>query len=135
MQASDGNSLLPAASQVADYAKGAWAQSADESVPIQVQRLDTFCEAQKIQSIDLLKVDTQGYEEAVLTGCGDYLSPEKIKCVCLEVLFVPLYENQSCWSSVFDQLRSRGYQLFDLYEKNRKDQKYLAWCDALFVAP
>lgn len=42
-----------------------------ESVP--VQRLDDFLTAQKCQRVDLIKIDVESHEPAVLCGLGDWL--------------------------------------------------------------
>ena len=135
MQGSDGNSILPHSNHIQTYGRGAWSKPTGKTVKISVQRLDTFCREQSVSRIDLLKIDTQGFEEAVLEGCGNLLSIAKIKAICLEVNFVSLYQNQSSWTRVFELLETRGYQLVDLYDKRRHCNVYLAWCDALFISP
>jgi len=46
--------------------------------------LDEFCMKEKIQSIDLLKIDTEGNEYQVLLGAKKTLAANKIRCVQFE---------------------------------------------------
>ena len=51
-------------------------------VPIKLLTLDSFIEENKIQYIDLLKIDTEGYEFNVLKGLSKY--SQKVKLVYFE---------------------------------------------------
>lgn len=41
-----------------------------ECIPVQARRLDDFCSDHSIASIDLLKIDVEGFESSVLQGGG-----------------------------------------------------------------
>ena len=58
----------------------------------------------------LLKVDTQGYEAAVLDGAGDLL--REFAAVQLELSLVPLYEGQTLFHELDERLRNNGFVLF-----------------------
>lgn len=60
-----------------------------------------------------LKVDTQGYEQAVLEGAGDALG--HIAAVQLELSFVPFYEGEPPAEEVMGWLRARGFAPAWLY--------------------
>jgi FkbM family methyltransferase len=60
----------------------------------------------------LLKIDTQGYELAVLKGAGDLLA--RIRGIQVELSVVPLYEGQPVFDEVMAFLRDRGFGLWDL---------------------
>ena len=55
----------------------------------------------------LLKIDTQGSEEAVLSGAGDLLG--RLKGLQLELSFLPLYENERTYIDVLAGLSSTGW--------------------------
>jgi len=57
-----------------------------------------------------LKIDTQGYEDRVLTGAHETL--DRVIALQLELSLVPLYGEQSLFLEITDQLRSLGYDLF-----------------------
>lgn len=126
------NSLLPSA----PGAEERQPQGAGEplgAVEVQVRRLDSFCRDLAIERIDILKIDTQGYECQVLEGAGTMLSPATIGVVYLEVLFVPLYQHQSSFQDVHGFLVGRGYKLYDLFQKVRDLPRGLRWANALYV--
>jgi FkbM family methyltransferase len=51
---------------------------------VSIERLDEFCRHQDIPSIDLLKMDVEGYEMEVLVGSGKFLSEKKINVIQFE---------------------------------------------------
>lgn len=51
---------------------------------IKVIRLDNFLEEHSIDSIDLLKIDTEGNELNALKGLGNWISQGKIKAIHFE---------------------------------------------------
>src|ERR1700742_1902441 len=110
---------------------GGWTQVVD-TAEVDISTVDQFCKAHDITAVDLLKIDTQGYDHLVLQGAHDMLTARRIKLICIEVVFVPLYDQQPCFSEVCRQLAGYGYCLVDLYNKNRKEDATLTWCDALF---
>ena len=85
--------------------------------------------------IDLLKMDTQGYELHVLAGAEQTIRANNIAVVYSEVLFVPLYKGQAYFPEVYEHLVSRGFGLVNFYDTHYNDDGYLSWCDALFVHP
>lgn len=103
---------------------------------IKVCKLDTFCEDNNIENIDLLKMDVQGYELRVLNGASNLLKNKKINIIYLEVLFAPYYVDQSNFEDIFLYLKSLDYKLVGLYylDYGRRDDMSLLWCDAIFIA-
>ncbi|TFG51388.1 MAG: FkbM family methyltransferase [Gemmatimonadales bacterium] len=126
------NSLLPNADRIDEFSPAGGTDPIG-SVKVRVRRLDTRCRETGIEQIDLLKIDTQGYEAQVLGGAGAMLCPATIGLVYLEVAFVPVYQNQSDFQQVHALLTSRGYKLYDLFEKVRDFPQGLRWANALFV--
>lgn len=80
------------------------------------------CEVRKLDSIwercagdsrrALLKIDTQGFEGAVLEGAAGSLS--HIVGIQLELSTVPLYESSPLFSELIDELSDLGYELHAL---------------------
>ena len=63
----------------------------------------------KINSLDYLKIDTQGAELEILKGLGKY-KPLMIKC---EVQIFPMYKEEPSWTEVTDFLYKLGYIVSD----------------------
>ena len=55
-----------------------------------------------------LKIDTQGYEAAVMAGAGDLL--ERLAGIQLEMSLVPLYEGERALRALLDDLAARGFE-------------------------
>jgi FkbM family methyltransferase len=54
-------------------------------INVQTQTLDNFCQNEKIKSIDVLKIDTEGNELNVLKGAKRLLSENKINVIYTEI--------------------------------------------------
>jgi len=67
---------------------------------VKVIKLDDYCEENNIKNIDILKIDTQGYEDKVLAGCEDILQKNIITAVELELMFDNVYERYLTFSDV-----------------------------------
>lgn len=80
---------------------------------IKVGRLADFISANDITAPALLKLDVQGYELDVLTGCQDLL--DRFAYVYVECSFVELYEGQALADEVIAWLRERGFRFQGVY--------------------
>ena len=98
---------------------------------VSVRSIDSVIAENELSSIDLLKIDTQGYEIPVLNGALTCLQNGIIKNVLAELTFAPLYQGQSNSLEVMRLLETHNFSLVDFYEKTF-DGNRLAWCTALF---
>lgn len=64
----------------------------------------------KLEDNVFLKVDTQGYEWAVLDGAEQAL--KQSKGVLLELSLIPLYEGQKLWQDLINRLMVTNYLIF-----------------------
>lgn len=60
-----------------------------------------------------IKIDTQGYESAVLDGAKDSLT--MTSGLLLEMSLVPLYQGQILWEALMDRLHLLGYKIFSIH--------------------
>ena len=96
--------------------------------------LDDWVADSGLDSIDLLKLDLQGYELNALRGAERLLAERRIRCILTEVTFVPLYENAPLFGDLDRHLRERGYDLLNLYELwTLHETRQISCCDALYV--
>ena len=100
---------------------------------VRVDTLDHFCSVQGVERVDLLKIDTQGFELPVLRGGTDLFSKQRIGAVLLELNFAPLYEGQSDVLEILHLLRTHNMRLVDYYEKERVAGEEILWTTALFM--
>ena len=99
---------------------------------VEVRTIDSVVEEYGIERIDLLKIDTQGYDLEVLRGGIEALQSGVIGSVLVELNFVKMYESQSDANAIIQFLTERNFPLVDYYEKFRQSHA-LAWCLGLFT--
>lgn len=83
---------------------------------IEVQRGDDFCKRNNISHINLLKIDTEGFELNVLSGFEKMLNSKSIDLIYIETGFDIKNTRNTYFSNILDVLNKRSYQLFGLYE-------------------
>jgi len=132
---SGGNSFLDISPRIHEHASGSWTEPRGK-VNAEIRTVNSFCSDNKIAKIDLIKIDTQGYEMEILKGGNEIIIAGKTTVIYIEVLFVELYEGQTFFHELYSELVSRGFRLVGLYNPiyNVKNPFYLLWCDALFVS-
>lgn len=103
---------------------------------IDVVTLDAYCSEQRIDTIDILKTDTEGYDLEVLRGAAGMLGGQRIGYVYVEVTFLPDNAQNTPFSPVFDLLSAHGYRFLGLYETYplHHFKEPMMFCNALFVA-
>ena len=99
--------------------------------------LDSYCEAQGVAAIDILKMDIQGGELRALKGAKKLLERNAVSLIALEVLFHSLYQSQPMFWEIAEYLRSFGYGFHGLFEchYHSRNSNVLSWADAIFLAP
>lgn len=56
-----------------------------DTILVTTIKLDTYCKKNKITNIDVLKIDTEGFELQVLQGCENMLLTKRIKTILFEL--------------------------------------------------
>ena len=79
----------------------------------------SYCTKNNITAIDLLKIDTEGFELNVLKGFGDTFLTNNIKFIYCEVGFDPQATNKTHFSLIEEYLRSMGFITSGFYEQSR----------------
>jgi len=111
--------------------KDLW-EGAVNSIKVQTVTLDEYCERNGVEKIDLLKIDTQGFDLEALKGADGLLNDGKVAMILVEVNFWRFYENQVSPGALIDYLISKDYLPVCFYEMNYKRGQG-SWCDALFL--
>jgi FkbM family methyltransferase len=127
------NSLLTASAGAGDFLVAADGLDRREVTTVRLVTLDTYCAAQGIERIDLLKLDTQGYELRVLDGARRLIEQHAVPLIHLEVCFVRFYEEQPLFPEVYQYLYDRDYRLVWLYDSSFHLYAYAVAANALFV--
>ncbi|MBD2452893.1 FkbM family methyltransferase [Nostoc sp. FACHB-87] len=84
---------------------------------IQVITIDSFLSSHCIASIDLLKIDTEGYELNVLQGAKQSLTSNKINFVIAEATILENNNYHTNIRLIDDYLKLYGYQITTIYDQ------------------
>jgi len=101
---------------------------------VQISTVDHYINEKKINAIDILKIDTQGFELEVLEGASGIISGAGINVIQVEILFEKLYEGQCTAGKLIDWLGERNYLPVTFYESVRTGLS-MSWATACFVRP
>jgi FkbM family methyltransferase len=108
--------------------------SPSRSEKVRVSALDSIMQQEGIETISLLKIDSEGFEVPVLKGAAKALSEGRINYVLLEASIDPADTIHSSLIEIQAHLSAKGYSLVAIYDQiiwphpNR-----LAYFNALFV--
>lgn len=126
------DSLLPDGAALGEVAPAELIGAvASETVP--VWTLERLAKVNGIERIDVLKVDTQGYDDRVLAGAASLIAAGLIRAVQVEAIFSDLYQGQATFDAMFGRLAGTGYRFVGLFDQERGAHGALEWCDAVFV--
>ena len=85
------------------------------SAKVNICTLDDYCLKNKIDTIDLLKIDTQGYEDRVMQGGINTLKNKKIKAIVTELMFDNVYEKYFSFSDIEKYLIAHNFRMVGIY--------------------
>lgn len=113
-------------------ATAAWGRIVDRyTVPITT--VDLYRSAHSIPQVDILKIDTQGFDLQVLKGARGSFEDQAIRFVLLELIFGDLYEGQGRVDDLFRLLLDQRMELVGIYDLHFVHDR-AGWADALFAA-
>lgn len=81
-----------------------------------IDTLDNYCKNKNINKIDLLKIDTEGYELNVLQGAEQMLVEKRISFIYCEVGFNTSNKRNSFFETIRSYLEERDYFFYSLYQ-------------------
>jgi FkbM family methyltransferase len=90
---------------------------------IKVETLDNYCESNMITKIDLLKIDTEGYDVHVLQGAKKMMEREAISMIYCEAGFHKFNQRNTSFNELSKFLEERNYFFFGLYQVDYRDWK------------
>lgn len=86
--------------------------SVADSIVVPTLALPELMAREKLESVDLLKMDLQGAERLVLTGGAESLA--RVRVIYTEVFFEPLYAGAWLFGEMNEFLSGRGFKLCGL---------------------
>ena len=76
-----------------------------------IDTIDNYCNKNKIDKIDILKIDTQGYEKNVIEGAIEMIKNNKVDLIELELIFTEVYNETNIYD-IEKFLIPNNYKLF-----------------------
>lgn len=99
---------------------------------VETIRLDDYCSDLGIEKIDLIKIDTQGFEPEVLDGLGDKL--KNVGVVISELMFYDYYERSLSFSDIEKFLLPANFILFDINHISKNPMNGRTdWVDVIYI--
>ncbi len=90
---------------------------------IRIDTLDHYCSVHNIKKIDLLKIDTEGFEINVLKGAEQMLQNGHISFVYCETGFQQSNQRNTYFPELTEFLSKHDYYFFGLYQMDYNDWK------------
>ncbi len=100
-----------------------------QTVQVNMVRLDDVIDQQ--QTVDLIKLDLEGYELEAFKGAESVL--RRTRVIVVEVQFSPLFQGAPLFSDIDRFLRDRGFRLLSLYDLYVHQDMQMTAGDALFL--
>ena len=106
----------------------------NQIIPVQVQTIDDYCDKNSIGQIDILKIDTQGFDYEVLKGAERMLRDGRVRLIYTEIIFSEMCRGIPRFDKVYAYLSDNQYKLVSFYQQYYQNNR-LSWTDALFMGP
>jgi hypothetical protein len=98
-----------------------------EKATVGTIRLDTFLNLAGIQSVNYLKIDTQGLDLDVVRSAGNRLKDIHRICLECDVTDHPLYRGASTKTETIEFLESHGFALIDVLAQSAGQEENLTF--------
>jgi FkbM family methyltransferase len=83
---------------------------------IRIDTIDHFVQKNQMEKIDLLKIDTEGFELQVIRGAENMINNKRIKLIYCETGFSSHDSFKTYFPEILNYLVEKGYLLFGFYE-------------------
>lgn len=90
---------------------------------VTIDTVDMYCDRKGVTKIDLLKIDTEGYEIKVLTGARQMMRKGAIPFIYCETGFQRSNKRNTHFADLTDFLAAEEYYFFGLYQVDFHDWK------------
>lgn len=96
-----------------DYKMWKKGMQIEKTISVEVQTLNNVLRENTIDSIDFLKLDTQGTELEILKGANNLLNVSRLGVLFCEFNFMKIYKKQNSFSELDLYLRQFDYECID----------------------
>ena len=100
---------------------------------VKVDTIDNYMNKNKIDRIDIIKIDTQGYEPKILDGAINSLKSKKINSIILEIIISDIYKSNVSFFEIEKNLIKNGYKLVSLDDHGNLFNKSIFQLNAIYA--
>ena len=105
----------------------------EDQIEVSCLTLDSFTEENKLENLDILKLDLQGYEAKAIEGASNLLQNNKVCVILCEIIFEEIYKGQGNPFELMNLLVEKySFKFFNLYQKIYHNGKLLQ-ADAILI--
>jgi FkbM family methyltransferase len=105
----------------------------DHPETIELESIESFAKKHHVETIDFLKIDTEGYDLEVLAGATQLLRRQQIHYVLSECEPVSRTNYFVGFPALVEFMGGFGYRLSGVYEQSLETDGTLAYWNALFI--
>ena len=106
-----------------------------ETFNIKVITLDNYVKNNRIDKVDILKIDTQGYEDQVLEGAENLIKNNRIEIIEIELIFSEIYEKSLQIYDIEKNLIPHNYKLFGISQGGNLSSRFVYQADFMYISP
>ncbi len=106
-----------------------------ETFNTKVITLDNYVKNNRIDKIDILKIDTQGYEDQVLEGAENLIKNNRIEIIEIELIFSEIYEKSLQIYDIEKNLIPHNYKLFGISQGGNLSSRFVYQADFMYISP
>ncbi len=100
---------------------------------VKVDTIDNYMNKNNIERIDIIKIDTQGYEPKILDGATNSLKSKKINSIILEIIISDIYKSNVSFFEIEKNLIKNGYKLISLDDHGNLFNKSIFQLNAIYA--
>ena len=105
-----------------------------ERFDVEVITIDSLCSIRNLNHIDLLKIDTEGFDLEVLKGANKILERNLVSVILSEVFFVNYRKDQCFFWDTASYLHQLGYYFVGLFDTRLTTQGRLYTGNGIWVS-
>ena len=95
---------------------------------VKIETLDDYCKKNNVDKIDVLKIDTQGYEDKVIQGSLETMKKNKIGIIITEIMFDDVYDKSFSFSDLEKYLIPNNFRMVGVDMANNNIFSGLVFC-------
>ena len=99
---------------------------------VEIDTVDNYCQSNEIGKIDILKIDTQGYEDKVLLGASNMINNKRIKFIEFEIIFSDIY-SKTLSIGLIENIIGKNYRLFANDNKGNLYSNFIYQLNLIYI--